>query len=118
MGDVPTIDPNVLRDAYHGILELGMENLQRYRLPERFEYLAIEIDHLHNLPHYMHETNVFVHAYYYCTTRPFYIERLAPIQIIETQGLIRRYEPLLAGVARWSYSIRIRDQQHQYAETL
>jgi hypothetical protein len=93
MGRQWTIDPKVLQDAYHAILELGMENLQRYRLPERFDYLAIEIDHLHNLPHYMHETNVFVHAYYYCTTRPFYIERLATIQIIETQSLIRRYEP-------------------------
>ncbi len=60
MGDIPTIDPNVLRDAYHGILELGMENLQRYRLPERFDYLAIEIDHYTICRNYMHETNVFV----------------------------------------------------------
>lgn len=118
MGDIPTIDPSVLRDAYHAILELGMENLQRYRLPERFDYLAIEIDHLHNLPHYMHETNVFVHAYYYCTTRPFYIERLAPIQIIETQSLIRRYEPywqvLRAGLAPYASEIN----KHQYTENL
>ncbi len=118
MGDIPTIDPNVLRDAYHGILELGMENLQRYRLPERFDYLAIEIDHLHNLPHYMHETNVFVHAYYYCTTRPFYIERLALIEIIETQSLIRRYEPywqvLREGLLPYSSEIN----KHQYTETL
>ena len=44
MHSIPNIDPSVLRDAYHAILELGMENLQRFRLPERFEYLAIEID--------------------------------------------------------------------------
>ena len=93
MEAIPNIDPSVLRDAYHAILELGMENLQRFRLPERFEYLAIEIDHLHNLPHYMRESNVFVHAYYFCTTRPFYIERLVPIAVIETQNLIRHYEP-------------------------
>lgn len=118
MGDVPTIDPNVLRDAYHGILELGMENLQRYRLPERFDYLAIEIDHLHNLPHYMRETNVFVHAYYYYTTRPFYIERLIPIQIIQTQSLIPRYEPywqiLREGLLPYSSEIN----KHQYTETI
>ena len=118
MGDIPTIDPYVLRDAYHAILELGMENLQRYRSPERFDYLAIEIEHLHNLPHYMHETNVLVHAYYYCATRPFYIERLAPMQIIEAQSLIRRYEPfwhiLREGLLPYSQEIK----QHQYTEPL
>jgi len=93
MDNIPRIDPAVLRDAYHRILELGMENLQQFRLPERFDYLGIEIDHLHNLPHYMCESNVYVHAYYYCTTRPFYIERLEPITVINTDSLIRRYEP-------------------------
>jgi len=118
MEAIPSIDPSVLRDAYHAILELGMENLQRFRLPDRFEYLAIEIDHLHNLPHYMRETNVFVHAYYYCTTRPFYIERIVPIPVIETQNLIRRYEPhwmiLLDGLLPYAAEIN----SHQYTERL
>jgi hypothetical protein len=118
MEAIPTIDPSVLRDAYHAILELGMENLQRFRLPERFEYLAIEIDHLHNIPHYMRETNVFVHAYYFCTTRPFYIERLAPIPIIETQNLIRYYAPhwqiLRDGLLSYAAEIN----SHQYMEKL
>ncbi len=93
MNDIPEIAPSVLSGAYHRILELGMENLQRFRLPERFDYLAIEIDHLHNLPHYMRESNVYVHAYYYCTTRPFFIERLESITVIDTDFLIRQYEP-------------------------
>lgn len=93
MATIPTIRPDVLRDAYHAILAIGMESLQHYRVPERFEYLAIEIDHLHNLPHYMHEENVYAHAYYYCTTRPFYVERLARLEKIDTKFLISRYSP-------------------------
>ncbi|RCS55924.1 hypothetical protein DTL42_00605 [Bremerella cremea] len=92
MNDIPRIDPLILSDAYHRILELGMENLQRFRLPGRFDYLAIEIDHLHNLPHYMRESNVYVHAYYFCTTRPFYIEGLDSVTAIDTDFLIRQYE--------------------------
>lgn len=90
---VPSIDPARLRDSYHSILQLGMENLQRFRLPERFDYLAIEIDHLHNLPAYMNQDSLWTHAYYYCTTRPFYLERLAKIPVIETEYLIGDYEP-------------------------
>jgi hypothetical protein len=111
MVGTPTIDPSVLGGSYQAILELGMENLRRFRLPERFDYLAIEIDHLHNLPHYMHETSVFVHAYYYCTVRPFYIERLVQIQDIETRTLIRSYEPhwqtLRAGLSPFAAEINV-----------
>lgn len=89
----PTIDPARLRESYHAILQLGMENLQRFSLPERFGYLAIEIDHLHNLPAYMNQDSLLSHAYYYCTTRPFYLERLAKIPVIETEYLIQDYEP-------------------------
>jgi hypothetical protein len=88
-----TIDPSILRDAYLAILELGMENLQRFRIPDRFDYLAVEIDHLHNLPHYMREDNVYVHAYYFCTTRPFYIERVASVPVIDADALVNRYTP-------------------------
>lgn len=70
-----------------------MENLQRFRLPERFDYLAAEIDHLHNLPHYMRQDSVLVHGYYYCALRPLYLERLARVAVIDTDFLIRRYEP-------------------------
>lgn len=118
MKHIPNIDSTILRDAYHAILELGMENLQRYLRPERFDYIAAEIDHLHNLPHYMQETNVFVHAYYYCTTRPFYIERVTSIQSIETQWLISQYEPywqiLREGLLPFASEINSR----QYTERL
>ncbi len=93
MATIPTIHPETLCDAYRAILEIGMENLQRYRVPQRFEYLAIEIDHLHNLPHYMREKNVYVHAYYYCTTRPIYVERLDSIGEIDTKFLVSQYTP-------------------------
>jgi hypothetical protein len=118
MAALPTIDPSELRDAYHAILELGMENLQRFRVPERFEYLSIEIDHLHNLPHYMREANVFVHAYYFCTTRPFYIERLAPISAIETQTLTRRYEPYWQALREGLMPYADEINAHQYTERL
>lgn len=116
MANVPSIDPSILRDAYHAILELGMESLQRFRLPERFDYLEIEIDHLHNLPHYMRETNVLVHANYFCTTRPFYIERLENVPIIPTQRLITAYEPhwRLLRDALGPYASDI--NRHQYTE--
>ncbi|MDB5391886.1 MAG: hypothetical protein JWM11_7532 [Planctomycetaceae bacterium] len=106
---VTRISAEMLRDAYHGILEIGLENLQRFRLPERFDYLALEIDHLHNLPHYMYEENVYVHAYYYCTTRPFYIECLGTISEIEPQDILSRYNPywdiLRAGLMPFADSI-------------
>lgn len=54
-----TIDPLILTEAYHGILELGLENLQRASLPDLHEYLRIEIDHLHNIPSYMHSDNLW-----------------------------------------------------------
>lgn len=92
MTDALVIDPDILRDSYHAILELGMENLQRYRLPERFEYLSAEIDHLHNLPHYMRQDSVLVHSYYYCATRPLYLERMARIPVIDTESMIQRYQ--------------------------
>ena len=90
---IPTIDPALTRDAYHAILEIGMENLQRFRVRTLFDYLAIEIDHLHNLPHYMREENVYIHAYYLCTTKPFYIERIVPITGIDSDHLVSRYAP-------------------------
>ena len=93
MTEIPTLESQELYDAYHRILELGMENLQRFSVLELFDYLAIEIDHLHNLPHYMHTSNLYVHAYYYCTARPFYIEQLESITVIDTDSLIRYYEP-------------------------
>ncbi len=118
MNDIPRIDPAILSDAYHRVLELGMENLQRFCVRERFEYLAIEIDHLHNLPHYMRESNVYVHAYYFCATRPFYVERLDSVTAIDTEFLIRQYESswqqLREGLTPFADAINMKE----YAEKL
>ena len=118
----PTIDPARLRESYHAILQLGMENLQRYSLPERFGYLAIEIDHLHNLPAYMNQDNVLIHAYYYCTTRPFYLERLAKVPVIETEYLIQDYQPywrkLRAELAPYAAAINERHYTEQIEQRM
>ena len=87
-----TIAPQVLCEAYHGILELGLENLQRTSLPEFHAYLRIEIDHLHNIPLYMHSDNLFRHAYYYCTERPFYLERVATYSTTDVGRMLAKYE--------------------------
>ncbi len=87
------ITPNLLRDAYHSILELGLENLQRCGSPDLNGYLRIEIDHLHNIPSYMHCENLFRHAYYYCSERPFYLERVVAIPGISVDFMLSRYAP-------------------------
>ena len=77
MTDPTTIDPEPMQAAYHAILEfglIGMRNHSANRLYGWWEYLAAEIDHLHNIPSYMNEHNLLRHAYYYCTERPSYLE--------------------------------------------
>lgn len=86
-------DPTLTAEIYRSILHLGLENLQRYRVVESFDYLAIEIDHLHNIPKYIVDRTLLGHGYYYCTERDFYIERLADIPVIDTDFLIRMYQP-------------------------
>ena len=86
-------DPILTADIYRSILQLGMENLQRYRVVESFDYLAIEIDHLHNIPKYIVADSLISHGYYYCGERDFYIQRLADIHVIDTDFLIRMYQP-------------------------
>jgi hypothetical protein len=85
------IDPSLLYDAYHNILQLGLENLRRFSIPERFDYLNIEIDHLHNIPSYMRDDNVFRHAYYFCSERPFYSSRLLKFTEFNTSWIISQY---------------------------
>ena len=86
-------DPSLTSEAYRAILRLGLENLQRFRLPERFDYLAIEINHLHNIPRHMASETLNSHRYYFCSERLFYIEQLADVEIIDTDFLIRQYQP-------------------------
>lgn len=85
------LDINTLSDAYLVLVTHGLEHLRRYSLPERFEYLDLEIDHLHNLPSYIGETNLYRHAYYYCTERPWYLQRLAKITTFDTSIVVARY---------------------------
>ena len=86
-------DPTLTAEIYRSILHLGMENLQRYRIVESFDYLGIEIDHLHNIPKYIVADSLISHGYYYCGERDFYIQRLADIPVIDTDFLIRMYQP-------------------------
>lgn len=118
----PTIDPELLRETYRAILELGMENLQRYRIPERIDYLAAEIDHLHNLPRTMRQESVLVHSYYYCATRPLYLERMARIEVIDTEFIIKRYQPhwqkLREGLLPFAEVINSKYQANPHIEKL
>lgn len=88
-----TIDPTLLEYCYHSILELGMENLQRATLPELHDYLRIEIEHLHNIPSYLHSDNLLRHAYYYCSERPLYLERVVETSMSNVGFIIARYTP-------------------------
>jgi hypothetical protein len=90
---VADFDPSLTAEIYRAILLLGLENLQRYRTAERFDYLEIEIDHLHNIPKYMADDTLIGHGYYFCTERPYYLERVADIPVINTGSLIAQYQP-------------------------
>jgi len=90
---VSGFDPSLTVDAYREILRLGLENLQRFSLPERIGYLAVEINHLHNIPRHMASEAVNSHRYYFCSKRTFYIEQLADVDVIDTGFLVRQYQP-------------------------
>ena len=90
---VSEFNPALTAEIYREILEIGLKNLQRFRIQKLFDYLAIEIDHLHNIPTYIVDSSLVGHGYYFCTERDFYIERLADIAVIDTGSLIRRYQP-------------------------
>ena len=86
-------DPTLTAEIYRSILHLGLENLQRYRIVESFDYLSVEIDHLHNIPKYIVADSLISHGYYYCGERELYIQRLAGIAAFDTDFLLRLYQP-------------------------
>ncbi len=85
------LDVDALSDAYLEIVDKGLEHLRRYSLRERFAYLDLEIEHLHNLSSYIGDTNLYRHAYYYCAERPFYLERIRAIEGFDTSVVVSRY---------------------------
>jgi hypothetical protein len=90
---VADFDSSLTAEIYRAILLLGLENLQRYRTAERFDYLEIEIDHLHNIPKYMADATLIGHGYYFCNERPYYLERIVDIPVINADFLIAQYQP-------------------------
>lgn len=70
-----------------------MENLQRAGIPELHPYLHIEIDHLHNIPKYITGRSLVGHGYYFCNERPFYLERVVGIPMIDVDFMLARYQP-------------------------
>jgi len=116
------IDINLadVHESYRCILQRGLENLRRYSAPRCYQYLEFEIDHLHNIPSYMQDANLFRHACYYFDERELYLKRMPDLKQTwpdwPSGSIVHWYEERWTNLRRalivYQRELRIRDPRH------
>ncbi len=72
-----------LQKLYVQLLHNGLLEIRTaFELDEK-EWLAAEIDFLHNIPSFLNESNLHRHRYFWEKERPYYLERIDALHLDE-----------------------------------